>query len=221
MTTQPLLLLGGAPGPDPSATDAAWEKALAEPTVRGWSSGERCSTPRRQRGRGRRGGGRAGRAGGGEPTMINHPWYVPAGSAADGTASVAIDPGRAGWTYCGLTVRTLPEDGVTFATGGTEQAVLPLSGPVTVEVEGRRFELAGRNSVFSAVTDWAYLPVDAEVRLSGPGSEVALPAAVATRRFDPVMVGAIDIAIEIRAPERQHVRSPTSCRRRRSTAPTS
>ena len=52
--------------------------------------------------------------------------------------------------------------------------------------------------MFSAVTDWAYLPVDAEVRLSGPGSEVALPAAVATRRFDPVMVGAIDIAIEIR-----------------------
>jgi hypothetical protein len=35
MTTQPLLLLGGAPGPDPSATYAAWEKALAEPTVRG------------------------------------------------------------------------------------------------------------------------------------------------------------------------------------------
>jgi hypothetical protein len=35
MTTQPLLLLGGAPGPDPEATFAAWERALAEPTVRG------------------------------------------------------------------------------------------------------------------------------------------------------------------------------------------
>jgi hypothetical protein len=35
MTTQPLLLLGGAPGPDPEATFAAWEQALAEPTVRG------------------------------------------------------------------------------------------------------------------------------------------------------------------------------------------
>ena len=35
MTTQPLLLLGGAPGPDPAATFAAWERALAEPTVRG------------------------------------------------------------------------------------------------------------------------------------------------------------------------------------------
>ena len=29
MTTQPLLLLGGAPGPDPAATFAAWERALA------------------------------------------------------------------------------------------------------------------------------------------------------------------------------------------------
>ncbi len=35
VTTQPLLILGGAPGPDPDATLASWEKALAEPTVRG------------------------------------------------------------------------------------------------------------------------------------------------------------------------------------------
>jgi hypothetical protein len=35
MTTQPLLLLGGAPGPDPDATFAAWERALGERTVRG------------------------------------------------------------------------------------------------------------------------------------------------------------------------------------------
>jgi hypothetical protein len=34
-TTQPLLILGGAPGPDPDATYAAWEQALAQPTVRG------------------------------------------------------------------------------------------------------------------------------------------------------------------------------------------
>jgi hypothetical protein len=35
MTSQPLLLLGGAPGPDPEATFASWERALSEPTVRG------------------------------------------------------------------------------------------------------------------------------------------------------------------------------------------
>jgi len=35
VTTQPLLILGGAPGPDPEATFASWEQALAQPTVRG------------------------------------------------------------------------------------------------------------------------------------------------------------------------------------------
>jgi len=35
MTTQPLLLLGGDPGPDPANTFALWEKGLHEPTVRG------------------------------------------------------------------------------------------------------------------------------------------------------------------------------------------
>jgi len=35
VTTQPLLLLGGAPGPDPEATFAMWEAALHQPTVRG------------------------------------------------------------------------------------------------------------------------------------------------------------------------------------------
>ncbi|MGD9702106.1 MAG: aldolase [Acidimicrobiia bacterium] len=35
MTTQPLLLLGGSPGPDPDVTFAMWERALHEPTVRG------------------------------------------------------------------------------------------------------------------------------------------------------------------------------------------
>lgn len=35
MTTQPLLLLGGTPGPDAAATFAAWERGLEQPTVRG------------------------------------------------------------------------------------------------------------------------------------------------------------------------------------------
>jgi hypothetical protein len=35
VTNQPLLLLGGAPGPDPDRTYALWEKGLAQPTVRG------------------------------------------------------------------------------------------------------------------------------------------------------------------------------------------
>lgn len=35
VTTQPLLLLGGAPGPDPGQMFATWQAALEQPTVRG------------------------------------------------------------------------------------------------------------------------------------------------------------------------------------------
>jgi hypothetical protein len=35
VTNQPLLLLGGDPGPDPARTFALWEEGLAQPTVRG------------------------------------------------------------------------------------------------------------------------------------------------------------------------------------------
>ena len=51
MTTQPLLLLGGAPGPDPEATFAMWERALQEPTVprAGGRAGAALSARRRCR----------------------------------------------------------------------------------------------------------------------------------------------------------------------------
>jgi 5-deoxy-glucuronate isomerase len=112
----------------------------------------------------------------------------------------SVTPEEAGWTYCGLRIVTLDAEGsLTFATGSEEMAVLPLSGSVRVEVAGERFDLEGRPSVFARVTDWAYLPIDAEVRLSSAaGAEVALPSARATRRFDPVCVDAGDVAVEIR-----------------------
>ncbi len=134
--------------------------------------------------------------------MTTHPWYRPAGTASGGTGEpVAIGPGDAGWRYTGLRIRTLDADErCEFTTGSTEMAVLPLSGSVRVEVESRHFSLQGRASVFDRVTDWAYLPVDAEVRLTataGP-AQVALPSAVATRRFDPAYGPAEEVSIEVR-----------------------
>ena len=131
-----------------------------------------------------------------------HPWYRPAGTATgDDGEPVAIGPADAGWTYTGLRVRTLAAgEGHQFATGTVEMAVLPLSGAVQVEAEGQRFDLDGRTSVFDRVTDWAYLPIDAEVRLTATAGpvEVALPCAVASRRFDPARVPAEAVAVEIR-----------------------
>jgi 5-deoxy-glucuronate isomerase len=125
--------------------------------------------------------------------MTSHPWHLG--------AVRSVTPDDAGWTYCGLEIVDLePGDPYELVTGPAEMVVLPLSGtPVAVEVESERFELGGRASVFAAVTDWAYLPIDAEVRLTSErGAAVALPSARATRRFDPARVAAGDVAIEIR-----------------------
>ena len=123
-----------------------------------------------------------------------------AGTAgADGDALV-ITPGSAGWTYCGLRVVQLaPGEARTVATGNEELAVLPLAGSPTVEIEGLRFELEGRASVFARVTDWAYAPIESELRLSSAGgAEIALASARAVRRFDPAYIPAADVEVELR-----------------------
>lgn len=108
-----------------------------------------------------------------------------------------ITPERAGWRYCGLRILRL-DGSYAFDTGGEELAILPLAGPVAVEIDGSDFELAGRESVFARVSDWAYAPIEATVVLEAEGAEVALASARAERRFDPAYVAAADVPIEIR-----------------------
>jgi 5-deoxy-glucuronate isomerase len=125
--------------------------------------------------------------------------HHPAGSLAN-RDPVALTPEQAGWAYSGLrVVRLEPGEERVVSTGGDEIAVLPLSGSLAVDVDGAHFELVGRDSVFARVTDWAYVPIDAEVRLSSAaGAEVALPSARATRRFEPAYLPAEAVSVEIR-----------------------
>jgi 5-deoxy-glucuronate isomerase len=127
-------------------------------------------------------------------------WHRPAGTASHDGDPLLITPDDAGWTYCGLrVVRLAPGEARQLATGPDELAVLPLAGGLRVEAEGRSFRLTGRDSVFARVTDWAYVPIDAELRLSSEaGAEVALASARATRRFEPVRVDAQAVAVEVR-----------------------
>ena len=126
--------------------------------------------------------------------------HWPAGSLAEGDMEVDLAPETAGWSCTGLRVARLAPGGVVdLVTGNEEMAVLPLAGGLEVHVDGRRLRLAGRDSVFHQVTDWAYVPCRAEVRLSSPGgAEVALPSARAERRFDPVHVEAGAVPVEVR-----------------------
>ena len=126
--------------------------------------------------------------------------HWPAGSLASNGDAVSVSPEVAEWAYCGLRVQRLEPGGSrTLVTGADEMAAVPLAGAMTIEVEGRRFDLRGRDSVFERVSDWAYLPIDAEVRLSSAErAEVALASARATRRFDPAHIRAESVPVEIR-----------------------
>jgi 5-deoxy-glucuronate isomerase len=126
--------------------------------------------------------------------------HRPAGSTATDDFALAIDPESAGWGFSGLRVLELaPGGSATFDTGEDELLVLPLAGSCAVECDGQRFTLAGRVDVFSGVTDFAYAPREATVRVSSEhGGRFALPAARARRRL-PARYGPADgVPVEMR-----------------------
>jgi 5-deoxy-glucuronate isomerase len=111
-----------------------------------------------------------------------------------------IAPADAGWGYSGLRVLDLaPGEARRLATGDAEMLVLPLAGSCTVECDGETFELQGRRSVFSRVSDFAYLPRDAEVTVtSRDGGRFALPSARCERRLPARYGAAEDVPVELR-----------------------
>ncbi|GIH28981.1 5-deoxy-glucuronate isomerase [Acrocarpospora phusangensis] len=120
--------------------------------------------------------------------------HIPFGTATADQWAVEITPASAGWTYSGLRVADNP---VAFETGGEEMLVLPLSGSFDVVADGRTFTLHGRESVFTAVSDFLYLPIGTSVTITGSG-RVALPSARASRRL-PIRYGpAADVPVEVR-----------------------
>ncbi len=127
--------------------------------------------------------------------------HRPHGELAEGPDPLVLTPEDAGWSFVGLRVINL-EPGIprVLATGGDEMAVLPLTAQdLTVECENHSFPVEGRSSVFDRVTDFAYIPIDSEVRItSATGGEVALPMARATRRLDPAYGPAEAIPVEVR-----------------------
>lgn len=126
--------------------------------------------------------------------------WLPAGRASDGPDPLFVSPEMAGWSYTGLRVIELsPGEARTLVTGDDEMAVVPMAGSCVVECESQRFELRGREHVFARVSDFAYAPIDCELRItSAGGGRFALPSARATRRFDPAYGAAEEVSVEIR-----------------------
>ncbi|WP_030173935.1 5-deoxy-glucuronate isomerase [Spirillospora albida] len=126
--------------------------------------------------------------------------HRPAAATAAAPYALQITPEDAGWEFCGLRVLELAPDGShTFRTGGFEMLVLPLAGSCRVRCDGAEFEIAGRPGVFERVTDFAYVPRDAEVTVSSrDGGRFALPAARCGRRLAPRYVPAEKVPVELR-----------------------
>ena len=126
--------------------------------------------------------------------------HIPARGTAGKSDSVTVTPETAGWTYSGLRVIALtPGESRSFDTGPDEMLVVPLRGAAQFECEGVAFQLQGRRSVFSRVTDFAYAPLDSRLTLtSESGGEFALPSARATRRLTPAYGPAESVPVEIR-----------------------
>jgi 5-deoxy-glucuronate isomerase len=128
-----------------------------------------------------------------------------ADNPAPGTV-VDITPEDAGWTWTGLRVlRLAAGEGTTVRTAASEVFVLPLAGSLGVMVtdesgaELARFELQGRDSVFSRVTDFCYVGRDSVARLtSAGGAEVAIPSSRCERALPPAYGAAGDVPVEVR-----------------------
>jgi 5-deoxy-glucuronate isomerase len=125
---------------------------------------------------------------------------LPKGSASEKPFDLVVTPEIAGWAYSGLRVLDLPIGArATFDTGNDEMLVLPLSGGCDVTCDDERVTLTGRKSVFTRVTDFAYVPRGSTVTVRAPnGGKFALPAARATKRL-PFRYGpAEEVAVELR-----------------------
>lgn len=126
--------------------------------------------------------------------------HRPHGTLSTASDVISLTPEDAGWAYTGLRVLRIEAGGArTLETGEFEAFVLPLAGSLSVEVGDSRFELQGRDSVFTRVTDFAYIPRDETVRLvSEEGCEVALPMARCERKLAPKYGPADGVPVEVR-----------------------
>ncbi|MFE9312043.1 5-deoxy-glucuronate isomerase [Streptomyces sp. NPDC006706] len=135
---------------------------------------------------------------------MTSPYHLPAGKALGGPYVVDVSPESAGWGHAGLRVLELPPGGShTFATGDSEWIVLPLSGGCTVAADddfgSDTFQLAGRESVFSGVSDFAYVPRDARATVSSTGGgRFALTGARCARRLPARYGPAAGVPVELR-----------------------
>jgi 5-deoxy-glucuronate isomerase len=131
---------------------------------------------------------------------MNDKLHIPRGSTAGADHVLDIDPKRAGWTHSSLRIVELAPGGThSLTTGDSEWIVLPLEGACTVRTADEEFQLLGRESVFASVTDFAYVPRDAQAQIaSGAGGRFALAGAKCERQLPARYGPAPEVPVEER-----------------------
>ncbi|MFD4507932.1 5-deoxy-glucuronate isomerase [Streptomyces sp. NPDC058457] len=132
--------------------------------------------------------------------MTTNELHLSKGSTANAQYTLDIDPKRAGWAHSSLRIVELAPGGThLFTTGDSEWIVLPLQGGCTVQTEGNEFQILGRESVFSGVSDFVYVPRDAQVQIaSGAGGRFALAGAKCERQLPARYGPAPEVPVEDR-----------------------
>jgi 5-deoxy-glucuronate isomerase len=130
----------------------------------------------------------------------NDDLVIRAGETAHGHYALDITPERAGWRFSGIKIVVLDAGGSQeLSTGEDEALVLPLSGSCSVQAEGISYELAGRPDVFTAITDYLYLPRETTATItSARGGRFAIPTARATHRLEISYRPASDVHVDLR-----------------------
>jgi 5-deoxy-glucuronate isomerase len=111
-----------------------------------------------------------------------------------------VTPDSARWMYSSLIVLDM-DAGASFemATDESEWIALPISGSFGVSAGATDFALEGRRSVFSRVSDFAYVGRDDNLHISSTlGGRIALCGALARRQLPARYGPAADVPVEVR-----------------------
>jgi 5-deoxy-glucuronate isomerase len=132
--------------------------------------------------------------------MTDSKLVIRAGSAASAGFDLVVTPESAQWGYSSLRTLTLPAGAErTLVTVDDEFLLVPLSGAAYVRLGRDELRLEGRVDVFSGSTDFAYLPIGAEVTI---GSQLGGRFAFAGARTDKVLPfrhgPAVEVPVELR-----------------------
>ncbi|MEV7551540.1 5-deoxy-glucuronate isomerase [Amycolatopsis sp. NPDC089917] len=104
------------------------------------------------------------------------------GETGHGNYRTDLSPETARWSWSGLKILVLPAGAVEETSSGPDEViVLPLAGSCEVVISETKYLLRGRDSVFTALSDFLYIPRNASFSVSSKlGGRFALATARAS-----------------------------------------